>query len=446
MFKVAIVGGGSGFGGVISIDILSRERLRECTIALCDIHPERLQKVTAYVRRTIEKYKLPTQVVASTNREEILPGADFVVTSIAAGGGAYWGYPFKHEIDIPRKYGIDQGVGDTCSVGAVFRFLRTGPVHYQIFKDMERLCPNAWVLNYTNPMSMLTWMHCIGTSMRNVGLCHGVQGTAMMLAKLVGVPYSEVTYTAAGINHLAWFLEFRRGQEDLYPKIRQAMDNPTLYQREKVRFEIMRHFGYFPTESSPHDSEYLPYFRRTPEMMKEYNLTPRIVPETSPRKREWMKDTGATGDGSEPVGVLKPSHEYTSAIIEAMVTNAPFVFNGNVMNTGLITNLPEGCCVEVPCLTDSSGIRPCYMGALPLQLAALNRSNIAVHELAVRAMMNRDREAAFHACALDPVAAATLTLPKIRELFEELWQADKEHLLWFDPSYRGRLPEKCDEG
>lgn len=439
--KVVIIGAGSGFGGRLSIDIMSREVLQDATICLCDVHSGRLEQVRSYVQRTAERYNLSTKVVASTNRRELLPGADFVITSISVGGGAYYGHPYKAEIEIPRKYGIEQSVADTTSVGAVFRFLRTGPVQHQFFRDIEELCPDALVLNHTNPMAMLTWLHSVDSSVRNVGLCHGVQGTAMMLSRAIGVPYEEVSYRCAGINHLAWFLEYKRGNEDLYPLIWKAMEQPELLAKERVRFEIMKHFGYFPTESSRHDSEYIPYFRRTAEEMAEFGLTPREVPEGPPSVRAWMRDTGVTGDENLPVGELRRSREYTSAIMEAVLTNVPFSFNGNVMNTGLITNLPQGCCVEVPCMTDSRGVHPCYVGDLPPQLAALNRSNVAVQELAVKAVLERDREAAFHACALDPLTAAILPLGKIREMFEELWEAEKDLLLWFDPSHKGALPE-----
>lgn len=448
MAKIVIIGAGSGFGGRLSVDIMATEALKDSTIALCDIHGGRLKQVADYARATAEQHKLPTRIVASTNREEVLADADFVITSISQGGGAYWGYPYKHEVEIPRKYGIDQQVADTCSVGAVFRFLRTGPVQQQILRDVERLCPEAWVLNHTNPMCMLTWLHSVDTAVKNVGLCHGVQGTAWVLAEqFLGIPVDEVNYHVAGINHLAWFLEFRRGTEDLYPAIERVVSmpdravNPDCVQGEKVRCEIMKHFGYFPTESPGHDSEYLPYFRRTPAMMEEFNLSTRDIRDTPPQNREWAKDAG--GDGVVTATKLRRSKEYTTGIMEAILTDVPYRFNGNVMNMGLISNLPQGCCVEVPCLVDAQGVQPTSVGALPAQLAALNRTNIAVQELAVLAVLNRDREAAFHACTLCPLTSAMLTLDQIRGMFEELWEADEEHLRWFEPGFTGKLPETC---
>jgi alpha-galactosidase len=385
-------------------------------------------------------------LIVSTDRTELLPGADFVITSISVGGGAYYGHPYRAEIEIPRKYGIDQSVADTCSIGAVFRFLRTGPVQHQIVRDVERICPDALMLNHTNPMSMLTWLHSVDSNVRNVGLCHGVQYTAQVLARLLGIPKQEVSYKVAGINHLAWFLELRHGQEDMYPRLRRIIAQPDacadrkLVSKETVRMEIMRQFGYFPTESSKHDSEYMPYFRRTRELMDDYQLVSRIVGDAPPMNREWLPEAGDRSV-APPFGSLDPSPEYTSGIIQAVLTDVPYRFNGNVMNHGLIGNLPQNCCVEVPCLVDANGVQPCHVGDLPAQLAALDRANISVHELAVQAVLNKDREAAFHACALDPLTAAVLPLRRIRELFEELWAAEQDLLSWFNPSQIGRLPE-----
>ena len=440
MTKIVIIGAGSGFGSRLSVDIMSREPLQDATIALCDIHPGRLAQVTGYVERTARKYSLPTRVISSADRRELLPGADFVITSVAVGGGAYWGDPYRAEIEIPRKYGIEQTVADTVGVGGIFRFLRTGPVQQAFFRDMEELCPDAYVLNHTNPMAMLTWLHSVDSSVRNVGLCHSVQGTTQQLAAIAGVPYEQVSHLVAGINHQAWVLELNRGKEDLYHRIWEAMEDPEVIAKDPVRFEMMRHFGLFVTESSRHNAEYLPYFMQTAELRERFGIEPREVPMEARRVREWQAD----GIGDEaPVGELHRSQEYTTGIMEAMLTNVPFRFNGNVMNTGLISNLPQGCCVEVPCMVDANGVNPCYVGVLPAQLAALNASNVAVQELAVQAVLERDREAAFWAVAVDPLTAAVLPLHKIREMFDELWDAVADHLLWFDPSFDGPLPEVC---
>ena len=430
MTKIVIIGAGSGFGGKLSIDILSRPPLRDATIALCDVDPDRLRAVAGFVQRAIDAAGLPARLEAATRREALLPGADFVVTSVSVGGPAYSGRPYYDEIHIPARYGVDQIVGDTLGPGGVFRFLRTAPVQLAFCKDIERVCPGALLLNYTNPMAMLTWLHSAGSTVRNVGLCHSVQGTANELAAYVGVPPAEVTHWIAGINHQAWVLRFCRAGEDLYPLIRKAMETPDTFAKDPVRFEMMKHFGYFVTESTPHNSEYLPYFRRTQALRDRFGLRSRSVGLEAVSFEQWVKDRKM--GPAEAAPPLARSHEYASAIMEALVTGAPFRFNGNVMNPGLVTNLPDGCCVEVPCLADREGVHPCHVGPLPPQCAALNRSNVAVQELAVRAVLGRDREAAFQAVALDPLTAAVLPLDRIRDLFEEMWAAEKPLLAYFD--------------
>jgi len=432
MAKIVIIGAGSGFGSRLSIDILARKALQDSTIALCDIDEERLTAVADYVNRAIEGHGLPARCVHSTDRRELLPGTDCVVTAVSIGGAAYWGEPYASEINIPMRYGIDQAVGDTVGPGGVFRFLRTAREHLAFCQDMEESCPDALMLNYTNPMAMLTWMHSAGSSIRNVGLCHSVQGTTRKLAQGIGAPYEEVSYQVAGINHQAWVLRFRHRGEDAYPRLREAVDREEIFENDRVRVEIMKQFGHFVTESSPHNSEYLPYFRRTRELRDGFGLRTRQVPMEQVRKRGWEKDTGVEEEGEAEVPELVRSHEYASSIIEAQATGEPFCFNGSVMNHGSITNLPARCCVEVPCVVDREGVHPCYVGDLPPQCAALNMSNIAVQELAVRAALDRDREAAFHAVALDPLTAAVLPLPEIRRMFEEMWAAEGELLSYFD--------------
>lgn len=449
--KLVIIGAGSGFGGMVSVDTLSRKPLQDCTIALCDLHPERLAGVKAHVERTIAKHRLPARVEASTDRRDVLAGADFVVTSVSVGGPAYWCFPFSAEIEIPRRFGVDMNIADTTSAGAVFRFLRTAPVHLQILRDVERLAPDALVLNHTNPMAMLTWAHHAATWVRNVGLCHGVQGTSRFIADKLDIPHEEMSFLCAGINHLAWFLELRRGDEDLYPELRRRLGAQLdeLLARPKrgseaVRFELLRQFGYFPTEGSTHDSEYVPYFRKDQATRDAYGLDSWPISHTPPKRRVWAKDTGVD-EKEAPVGELKRSHEYASGIMESVVTDQPYRFNGNVMNAGLISNLPQGCCVEVPCIADAGGVHPCHVGALPKAVAVLCRSNVSVHDLAVEAVLRRDREAAFHAVACCPVTSAVLSLPKIREMFDQMWEAEKELLTWFEPGRTGDVPETFTE-
>ena len=432
MAKIVIIGAGSGFGSRLSIDILARASLRDSTVALCDTHAGRLGQVRDYVQRAIDGHKLPGKVLASCEREELLPDADCVVTAVSVGGAAYWGQPYKAEVEIPLKFGIHQTVADTIGIGGVFRFLRSADVHLGFAKDMERLCPDALMLNYTNPMCMLTWLHSVGSSIENVGLCHSVQGTTKKLAKGVGVDYEDISYLVAGINHQAWVLRLRTGKDDLYPKLREIVDCDPDFAKDRVRVEMMKQFGYFVTESTRHNAEYLPYFQRNRALREYYGLPDREpVSMENTRKREWMKDSGVDGESPADIPPLVESHEYASMIIEARLTGIPFAFNGNVMNHGSITNLPERSCVEVPCLADREGVHPTFVGELPPQCAALNMTNIAVQELAVRAVLDRDKEAAFHACALDPLTAATVSLPDIRKIFEELWEAEGDRLSYF---------------
>lgn len=424
MTKIAIIGAGSHFGGKLSRDILAIPELQDTHIALCDINQERLTGVVDYVQSVIDGHHLPGNVSGYINRREALEGADFVVTSISAGGPAYAGYPANIEVNIPAKYGIEQSVADTIGVGGIFRFLRTAPIQLAICRDMEELCPNALLLNYTNPMCMLTWMHSEGSRIKNVGLCHSVQNTISELSRYLGIPDTEVMYHCVGINHQAWYLRLERNGEDLYPALRALLSDPEATQKDSVRFEMFKHFGYFVTESTTHCSEYHPYFRRTKELRELFGLRERVVSEETPKPHRWS-------DG-EGVPELKHSNEYASRIIQAMITDKPYRFNGNVMNTGMIPNLPAGCCVEVPCLVDHQGVQPCYAGPLPAQLSALNLSNIVVQELAVRAALDRDREAAFHACAMDPLTRSVCSLDQIRKMFDELWDAEGDLLSYFN--------------
>ena len=426
MTKVVIIGAGSQFGGKLSRDILALPALREdVTIALCDTDPVKLGYAEGYVRRIVDGHGLPATIEASTDRTALLDGADFVVTSISVGGPAYAGFPFTAEMNLPyQKFGLSQSVADTIGVGGVFRFLRTAPQQLAVCRDMETLCPDALLLNYTNPMAMLTWLHSAASKIANVGLCHSVQGTSQEIARYLGIPYSELIYLVAGINHQAWFLELKQGKEDLYPRLKACLEDPETLGKDRIRFEMLRFFDYFVTESTRHCSEYHPYFRRTPELREHYGLDQWIAAEQETSR--WKPDAA-----SDPLPSLEPSEEYAAKIIQAMVTGEPFAFNGNVMNTGLIDNLPDGCCVEVPCLTDRTGIHPCHVGPLPTQLAHLNLSNIAVQELAVQAVIERNRRLAFQACLLDPLTRSVLTLDETQSLFEEIWAAEEGLLRYF---------------
>lgn len=442
MPKISLIGAGSVvFTRNLCSDILLTPALQDSVISLMDIDPTRLKQAQELVQAIIDQRKLKARVEATTSQHEAVEGADYVVTTFQQGGlGAY-----ELDIEIPKKYGVEQCVGDTLGPGGVFRSLRTIPVLLDLCDDMEDVAPNALLLNYVNPMAANCWAVAAATGRPHVGLCHSVQGTSEMLAKWIDVPYEEVVFLCAGINHQAFYLDFRRGQEDLYPLIWEAIQRPEVYAEEPVRIELMKYFGYFVTESSGHASEYVPYFRKTAAMVNE-DLVPRFKDE-----RNYWFDFGRTGgylrhclarleksqdDYQELIAGNKAlptqrTHEYGSYIMEAIETNRPTRINGNIPNIGLITNLPQGCCVEVPCLVDGSGIQPTVVGEIPPQLAALNRTNINVQELIVEAALSGETEAVYHAVMLDPLTAAVCTLPQIHSMVTEMLQAQIQWLPQF---------------
>ena len=429
MANIVIIGAGSGFGKRLSVDILAHEGLRSGSISLVDINAESAEHVADFVTALVRQLGAPVEVRWSAERRDVLGGADYVVVAISVGGRAYAGSPYYDEVMIPSEFGVEQSVADTCSVGAVFRTLRTAPIMLDICDDVEELCPDALLINYTNPMAMLCWAMAEATSIDVVGLCHSVQGTSRQITSYINKPYEEITYWVAGINHMSWFLEFLWQGQDAYPLLRQAMKDPEIWAKNPVRFEILKQFGYFVTESSSHMSEYVPYFRKRPELMEQFQLKARRpAKEATASRWDWQDpDFLAQVRGEKPIEI-KASHEYASGIINAIETGQTFRFNGNVPNDGIITNLPDECCVEVPCFVDKGGVHPCSIGALPPQLAALNHANIVVQDLAVQAVLEGDREKAVHACMLDPLTAAVCSLAEIREMCGRLFEAEK-HLL-----------------
>ncbi len=419
--KVVIIGAGSTFGSRLSVDILSREALEPgCTIALCDTDAKKLKTVQTYVQKVIDGNDLTATVAAHTDRKEVLKDADFVVLAVSIGGPAYYDEPYESEMSIPKKYGVLQTVGDTVGAGGVFRTLRTAPELLAMVDDINRLAPNATILNYTNPMAMLTWLLSERANVPVVGLCHSVQGTAKQLAGFINVPYEELGYWVAGINHMAWFLEFAHNGENAYPRLWQAMNDPEIVAKQPIRFEIMREFGYFVTESSRHMCEYVPWYQHDQAAMQQFTDVTKGIKN---RRQAWFEDMGVKASQADTIQLVR-SHEYASGIMEAKVTNKAFRFNGNVMNNGLITNLPPGCCVEVPCLVDRQGVHPCAVGSLPAPCAALNRTNINVQELAVEAVRHRDRQTAFQAVLMDPSVSARLSIKQAKAMFDEMWAAE----------------------
>jgi len=437
MTRVTFIGAGSVvFSRNLSGDILLTPALRDSTIVLMDIDASRLARTKQIVERLIAQLAVPARVEATLDRREAVTGADFVITTFQQGGLEGWGL----DIEIPRKYGVEQCVGDTLGPGGVFRSLRSIPILVGLAHELDEVAPDALLINYTNPMAANCWAYDVMTGRPHVGLCHSVQGTSEMLAEWVGAPYDEVNYRVAGINHQAWFLEFRRGAEDLYPRLREAVRVPAHRFSEPVRIELFEHFGYFVTESSGHASEYSPYFRKNAAMVDE------LVPRFDSPDNYWL-GWGRTGgclahciDRQEQAFALdldtvppptQRSAEYGALIIEAMVTNQPARVYGNVPNHGLIDNLPDGCCVEVPCLVDGQGVQPTRVGRLPAQLAGLNRTNVNVQELIVEAARRGDRDAVHHAVMLDPLTAAACTLPQIHAMVDEMMAAQAKWLPQF---------------
>jgi alpha-galactosidase len=422
------------FANQVMIDTMMTPGLDEGAFALVDIDPRRLEKAHQLAEKVIADSGKNWTVEASTERRDVLVGCDFIVNTIEVSGLQN----VKYDYEIPKKYGVDQCIGDTIGPGGVFKSLRTGPAWVDILKDSEELCPGAVVMNYTNPMSLLCLAGFKATNMQIVGLCHSVQGSSMQLAGYLGLPYPELEWNCGGINHNAWFLKLEHNGEDMYPVLRQRIeDDPSIYEQDPVRFEVMKHFGYFVTESSGHFSEYVPYFRKRDALIDKY-CRPGYLGGHGFYAREWpqwREDAEARTqqmiDGEEPIKMQR-GHEYASYIIEAVVTNKPTVIYGNVLNQGLIDNLPQGGCVEVACLVNRNGIQPTHFGPLPEQVAALNRTHMAFHELMAEAIVNRDKQAALHALYLDPLTAAVCSLEEIEAMFNEMWEAERDYLPSFE--------------
>ena len=436
MTKITFIGAGSVvFATNLLFDILSFPVLRDVSISLMDIDSRKLGMIEKLAHRMITQEKIEVDIQVTLDRRDALRGADFVVTMFQIGGVA----AFEPDINIPLKYGVKQAVGDTLGPGGVFRFLRTAPILKSIAEDMDELCPDALWINYVNPMVMNCWYINRISGIRNVGLCHSVQGTSTMLARRIGASMDEISFVCAGINHMAWFLEYKWNGEDAYPLIREKCDSPEVYSRDVARIEILKAFGYYVTESSYHMSEYVPYFRKSDDLIKlihrDANWNDKEVYDGMVlqlyRDQEGEFERRVERLLNQEHLELKRSDEYGAFIINSIVTGSPTVIHGNVENKGLISNLPEGCCVEVPCLVDRNGISPMPVGSLPVQLAALNLTNINVQALAVEAAITADREYAYQAIMMDPLTSAVLTLPKIHNMVTEMFKAESEWLPQF---------------
>ena len=428
MANIAFLGAGSlGFGRRLVSDILSFPELADGTIHLMDPSAERLGFIHNLSERMVEAAGLPTSIESSTEREAALDGADYVIASVRVGEGMA---PEALDVRIPYEVGgLRQTVSDTIGVGGIMKGLRTIPAMLDIAYDMERLCPTAVLLNYTNPMSMIMWAISEATSITSIGLCHSVQNTARQLAGYMDVDLDTLTYHVAGINHMAWFLKLEREGEDLYPTLRACLDNDEIVARDPVRFDIYRHLGMFVTESSRHMAEYVPYYMKDEAEMARVDVTHRTGEQMAGQNETRTKQRAEAQEKMlQEAPEIVRSNEYGAQIIHAMETDSSLTVYGNVPNTGLITNLPDGCSAEVPCLVNRSGLHPCYVGALPPQLAALCRTNVNMQELVVRAVLDGDRESAYHAAMLDPNTASQLSLPKIRECMDLLLTAQNDLL------------------
>lgn len=432
MRRIAIIGAGSViFCKTLILDILGTPDLEETEFALMAPSIGKTSQVAEYVLEVIRANGLNARVFVTTDRREALRNASYVIASFQIGGlDAY-----RMDCHIPLKHGIDQCIGDTLGPGGIFRALRTIPVALDLAHDMLELCPHALLLNYVNPMAMVCW--ALGTTgIRHVGLCHGVQTTLDLISGYVDVPKQQIDFLCAGINHMAWFLRLESGNRDLYPVLRERFELPEYYANEKVRGEVMRHFGFFMTESTGHLSEYLPWFRSSAEGLSLYCDEPGFGGETA-AYLTWCEHVASRhGDRIlDEVSHKLPqrSIEYGSYIIEAIETGRVFRFNGNIRNDGAIANLPQDCCVEIPIFADRNGLNRTLIGALPTQLAALNQTNIQVQRLAVEAAMTGDPERVVQACALDPLTASVLTLHRIREMVAEMLEAESQWL----PQFKG---------
>jgi alpha-galactosidase len=438
MPKIAMIGAGSlVFCKTLSMDILSTKILQDSEICLMSRTAEKLAQMEEFLKRVVKTNRLPTRITSTLDRKAALKDADYVINMIQVGGVD----AFRVDYEVPMKYGVDQCIADSLGPGGVFRLLRTAPVMSEMIREMETLCPDALFLNYTNPMGACCYLlGRVTDKVQFIGLCHGVQTTLDLISGYVGVPKDQIDYTCAGINHMAWFLALKdkRTGEDLYAKFRANCEKPGYYVNEKVRCEVMRHFGYFMTESTGHLSEYVPWFRSSDRALKAYCDEPAFGGETG----AYYNFCRMLADKYKDVNYLETekaelghrSAEYCSHILEAHETDNAFRLQGNVRNDGYVDNLPRGCCVEVPVYVDAHGIHPLRVGSLPPQCAALNQSNVSVQTLAVEAALTGNPEYAMQAIAMDPLTSTRCTLKEIRDMTGEMLEAQRQWL----PQFKGK--------
>jgi len=429
MTKICLIGAGSTvFARNILSDVLSNKELAQSEIALFDIDATRLSTSEIMTRRICKTLGISAEVIATTDRDVALKNADFVILMFQVGG-----YKPATVIDfeVPKQFGLRQTIADTLGIGGIFRALRTVPVVLDIAKDMKRLCPTALMMNYVNPMAMISWaMAEAYPEISYVGLCHSVQDTSQFLASQLGEDIKHIDFTCAGLNHVAFFLKFEKrnadgARVDLYPKLRAMAAEGKFPAREGVRQEILKRFGHFVTESSEHFSEYTPWFIKPgrDDLIAKYEVPlDEYIRRCEVQIKEWHKLRAELEDVNAPLEVTQ-SREYAAAIIHSCVTGTPSLIYGNVRNNGLIENLPDASAVEVACHVDRNGIQPIRAGKVPPQLAAIMRSNINVQELTVQAILTGKREHIYHAAAMDPHTGAALSLNEITALVDRLLEA-----------------------
>ena len=435
MPKIAMIGAGSiVFCKTLFLDMVATPALRNSEFRFMSRTQPKIERMKKFADRVIKDNGLAATTMATLDRREALKDADYVIAMLQVGGVD----AFQLDYEIPMKHGVDQCIGDTLGPGGLFRALRTIPVMMDLARDMQELCPNAHLLNYVNPMASVCWALGKVPGLKYVGLCHGVQTTLDLIAGYVGVPKAEIDYLAAGINHMGWFLKMEHKGKDLYPLFKEKCELPEYYINEKVRIEVMRHFGYFMTESTGHLSEYVPWFRSGKEALARYCDEPAFGGETGAYLKwcrlisDKLENTDMLAE--EPSAIPPRSVEYCSYILEALETGKIFKFQGNLRNDGYIANLPEGCCAEVPVFADRLGLHPVRVGALPAQLAALNQSNVTAQGLTVEAALTGDPELVVAAAALDPLTSACLTLKQARDMAAEMLEAEKQWL----PQFAGK--------
>ena len=422
MPKITFIGAGSTvFAKNLLGDILIYPELHDATITLFDIDEERLATSEIVARKVASVREANPTIETTTDRRRALDGADYAICMIQVGG-----YKPSTVVDfeVPKKYGLRQTIADTLGIGGIMRGLRTIPVLLEMCRDMEELCPDVTFLQYVNPMAMNCWAINRASSIKTVGLCHSVQGTARQLAGDLGVPVEEIDYVCAGINHMAFYLRFERDGIDLYPELRRVYEEGRAPMDNLVRYEMLKRLGYFVTESSEHFAEYVPWFikRDRPDLIDNFNIPLDEYPRRCEAQIAGWNKLRDQYEGDPPVK-LPQTEEYGGPIIHSIETGTPRVIYGNVANTGLIDNLPDGSCVEVPCLVDRNGIQPVHVGMLPPHLAAMMQTNINVQWLTVEAALTGKREHVYHAAMLDPHTAAELDLDQIWNLVDDQIEA-----------------------